>query len=194
MLLCLGSFLVLLIVFCITLRLLVSSVIHCNSFTTDYYIKMGISVTVEWARISAHFIPTLICERAGIDDAPPSCCLHSNATASLGNCAAIGRKQLRCDVTFSELCTRLNETIDVSTSKRQLWSGSNMTKHSVELKGKGGKLYGYFERNVYNFSQEQQGPKRLSCVNTGDIYSRTTYCRSLELTYNIEWRVVLHMA
>jgi hypothetical protein len=43
-----------------------------------------------------------------------------------------------------------------------------MTKHSAELKGKGGKLYGYFERNVNNISQEQQGPKRQSCVETGD--------------------------
>ena len=34
---------------------------------------------------------------------------HSNATADLGNCAAIGWKPLRCDVTFSELGTRLNE-------------------------------------------------------------------------------------
>jgi hypothetical protein len=42
----LSSFTVLDIVFRITIRLLVSCVIHCNSFTTDYYIKMGICVTV----------------------------------------------------------------------------------------------------------------------------------------------------
>jgi len=45
----------------------------------------------------------------------------NNITDGLGNCAVIGQKQRHYDVTFSLLGTHLDETLDVSTSKRNFY-------------------------------------------------------------------------